>query len=201
MRCHYAIFLGIAAATLPLAANAAGPDWTYIEGSYIDTDIENSGSLDGWEIEGSWNFYGDWAYARASYSQQEEDLESLFNDFELDTLSVGVGAIWWLADVTALYGEVSYEDWSLELEGFGNPDTDEDDTGYRVGFGIRSVAWKGLELNAQAGLVDVGQIVDSEAFYKLGAIYTFGNGVGIGASYEEIDDFDSWRFTLRYAFR
>jgi hypothetical protein len=50
-------------------------------------------------------------------------------------------------------------------------------------------------------MLDVGEIVDSEGFYRLGAIYTLGNGIGVGASYEEIDDFESWRVTLRYAFR
>ena len=204
-RCHNTAALAFAAALLPTAASAEGPDWNYIEASYIDTDFDYGGGVDGWEIEGSWNFYSDWAYARGQYSKQDEDLSSLFRDNELDVWSVGVGGIWWLADATALYGEISYEDWSLELEGFeANPpraDISEDDSGYRAGVGIRSVVWRGLELNAEAGLLDVGEIVDSEGYWKLGAIYTFGNGIGIGGSYEEIDDFDSWRFTLRYAFR
>lgn len=187
----------IAAATVLLApgATAGTPDWNYIEGSYIDTDIDSGGSLDGWELEGSWNFYDDWAYLRASYSDQDEDLDSLLNDFELDILSIGVGGIWWLADTTALYGEVSYEDWSLELQLFSSPDINEDDSGYRAAAGIRSVVWQGLELNAEAGMVDVGEIVDSEGFYRLGAIYTFGKGIGVGASYEEIDDLETWRIS------
>lgn len=197
---NHAIALGLVAATLTAMDTAAGPDWNYIEGGYIETDVDSSGDIDGWVVAGSWNFW-EWAYLRGSYSQQDEDLKALFQDLELDVTSLGAGGIWRLSDSTDLYGDVSYEDWSVKLGTSGGGNIDDDDTGYRAGFGIRSVVWEGLELNAGAGLLDVGEIVDSEAFYKLGAVYTFGNGIGVGAGYEGVDDFDSWRITLRYAFR
>ena len=113
----------------------------------------------------------------------------------MDILSLGVGGIWSIHESTDLYGNINFEDW--DFQGFN---TEADDTGYRAGIGIRSVVWRGLELNGETGYLDVGDVVDGEDYFELGGICTFGNGVGIGVSYEEIDDFESWRVTLRYAF-
>ena len=56
-------------------------------------------------------------------------------------------------------------------------------------------------MNAEAGYLDVGDVVDGEDYFELGGIYTFSNGLGLGVTYGEVSDLESWRFTLRYAFR
>ena len=185
--------------SLPLAA-AGSPDWNYIEGSYVSSDLDSDSSgnldIDGWEVAGAFQFFKDRAFVRGSYSNQDESLGSLFQDLELDILSVGLGARWPLADATDIYGDISYEKWRIELGS-----VDEDESGYSAGLGVRSVVWRGLELNGEVGYMDVGDFIDGEATFKLGGIYTFGIGLGIGSSYEQIDDLETWRFTLRYAFR
>jgi hypothetical protein len=190
----------VAAALAAPVATADSPDWNYVEGGYIKTEVDSSGDLDGWELTGSWSFR-DRVYVRGSYAKQDEDFDAILQDLELDTLSLGGGFIWSLRDSTDLYGELSYENWSVELGGFNGEDFDRDDNGYRVAICGRSVVWRGLELNAELGRIDVGDIIDSETYFRLGAVYTFGKGFGIGASYQEIDDLEIVRFSLRYAFR
>jgi hypothetical protein len=192
--------LTVATALSAPVATADSPDWNYLEGGYIKTEVDSSGDLDGWEVAGSWNFR-DRLYVRGSYARQDEDFDAILQDLELDILSLGGGFIWSLQDSTDLYGELSYEHWRVELGGFDGEDFDEDDNGYRAAVGGRAVVWRGLELNAELGLIDVGDVIDSESYFRLGAVYTFGTGVGIGASYQEIDDLEIVRFTLRYAFR
>lgn len=215
------IGLALVAPILSLPALAeTTPDWTYIEVSYVDTDdfkldASNSstvaedfeGDIEGLEVEGSWLFH-DWAYGRVSYSNQNEDF--IFSDLELKVRSVGLGGVWQLNETTDLYAEVSFEKWDAESftftsdpnGGFGVATAvDLDDNGYRLAGGARAIVWRGLELNVEAGYLDVGDVVDGEGFFELGAIYTFNNGFGLGTSFEKIDDLESWRFTLRYAFR
>ncbi len=195
-----ALAVGFTAAfTSSISVAADSPDWTYLEGSYLYTELSVSdpGNEDftGWEVEGAWRFH-DWAYARGSYSDQDEGFEGLFLDLELQILSLGVGGIWSLNETTDLYGTINFEDW--DFKGFT---VEEDDTGYRAGVGIRSVIWRGLELNGEAGYLDVGDVVDGEDYFELGGIYTFNNGVGLGVTYGEVSDLESWWFTLRYSFR
>ena len=174
-----------------------------MEASYLDSELDaNAGSdvePDGWELAGAWQL-NDWAYVLGSYSTQEDDdVESIFGgevDVEIDALSLGIGSIWRITVNTHLYGNLSYEDWNLEIDSFDN-----DESGYSVAAGVRSVIWQGLELKAEVGYKDVGDVIDGKTTFRLGGIYSFRNGVGIGLSYEEIDDLESLRATLRYAFR
>lgn len=172
-----------------------GPDWNYVEASYIETDVDNLGKeLKGWEVEGSLKF-SEWAFLRGSYSQQEEEFDQ---DVDLDQFSVGVGGIWTLSDTTHLYGEVSYEHWSLDSN---DVNLDGDESGSRLGIGARSVVWRGLELNAELGYIDIDDFANGEAYFEVGGLYTFWKGLGLSASYEEIDDLDTWRVGLRWSFR
>ncbi len=184
------------------SALADSPDWTYVEASYLDSELDaNAGGdvkPDGWELAGAWQFT-DWAYVLGSYSTQEDNVESFLGgdvDLDIDALSLGIGGIWSLNGSTDLYGNINYEDWNLEVDS-----SDNDEYGYSVAAGIRSVVWQGLELNAEVGYIDVDDVFDGEYTFRLGGIYSFRNGIGIGVSYEEIDDLETFRATLRYAFR
>ncbi len=195
-----ALAVGVTAIIISIPTLAAdGPDWNYVEGGYISTDIDNLGSdLDGWEVAASWNVW-DWVYVHGSYFDQQEDTLLNFDvDIDLEVMSLGGGAIWRFTEVAHLYGEVSYEDWSLEAN--DPADIEVDESGYRAAVGGRAVVWRGLELNAEVGYFDVDDIADGEGYFRVGAMYKFWRGFSIGGSFEEIDEVQSWRGTLRYAF-
>lgn len=190
----------LAWAFAPLAVVAdESPNWTYIDATWVSTELSvaqpGNEDLTGWEVMGTWQFH-DLAYLRGAYSSQEESVANADFDLELDTLSLGIGGIWSLNPSTDLYGGLSFEDW--DFQGFS---VEEDDTGYRAEVGIRSMVWRGLELNAEAGYLDVGDVVDGDDFFELGAVYTFQNGLGLGMSYGEVSDLNSFRVNVRYTFR
>ena len=188
----------VMAASVP--AFAESPDWSYVEASYLSSEIDGLGDElepEGFEIKGSW-LVSEHLFVDGAYSSQEDDINTILGDIdlELDVYNLGVGARFPVAASTDLYGRVSYENWKLELDSF-----DEDENGYGIAAGVRSVVLEGLELNAEVGYLDVGDAVDGEERWKVGGIYSFDNGIGIGLSYGEIDDLETLSATLRYAFR
>ena len=73
----------------------------------------------------------------------------------------------------------------------------EDDTGYSINAGLRSMLTEQVELAGEGGYYDVD---DGEATFKIGANYYITPQWAVGASYKFIDDLDIMQVTARYAF-
>jgi hypothetical protein len=201
----------VVAALSPLAVMADSPHWTFVEASYVASESSgnNSPEPDGFEIAGSYAV-GDWAFVDLSYSEEEDT--SNFNssflgkgkfDLTLERLSVGAGAKWGVLESTDLYGRVAFEDWTLDqkIKIDGNSVSDDaSESGYSVSGGVRSILWEALELRAEVNYVDIDDIMDGETGYGLGVYYTFAKLFTFGASYEDLDDFETYKATLRYQF-
>lgn len=193
----------------PLTVLADSPNWTFAEISYVssegsDSDIEP----EGFEIAGSYGL-GQWAFVDLRYL--EEDGNGDFSFFgekgkvELtrERLSLGGGAAWRVIESTDIYGRAAYENWSLDgkIKFDGSKLSDDDnENGYSIGAGVRSIVWQTLELRAEVYYLDVDKIVNGDTGYQLGAYYTFAGHFTIGASYDELDDYETYRATLRYQF-
>ena len=200
----------LAGATLsPMVVLADAPNWTFAEISYVSSETDDSDvSPEGFEVAGSYAL-GDWAFADIRYL--EEDNSSKFNtdsrEFKLDLtrerLRLGIGGAWRVIDNTDIYGRLAYENWTLDAKiksgGFSSSD-DSNESGYSFGAGVRSLVWQALELRAEVYYIDVDEITGGESGFELGAYYTFVEHVTVGASYEKLEDYETYRATLRYQF-
>ncbi len=186
----------IAAAVSSAGAMAESPNWTYIDASYVSSDLGDA-EPEGFEIRGSYEI-NDMFFIDGSYTDQDDDINTAIGDFdfEFSNFDLGVGAKYGLSETTDVYGRVAWQSWDIETDL-----DDDDDNGYSAAVGIRSVVWQGLELNAEAGYIDVGDFFDGEGFFEVGGIYNLANGLGLGVSYGEIDDLETWKATVRYSFR
>ena len=193
-------------ATLPLVTIAdEGPDWTYLEASYLSSEIDlgvsNFDDLepDGWEIGGSVGL-GEWFFINGAYSQESDNVKinGYKIDLDLDRYYVGLGAAWSVTNTTDLYGRAAYEGWKSEPSALGQ-EADNDEDGYSVSVGVRSKLWKILELKGEIGTIDVDEFVENEARAEVGAYYTM-RYFTVGASYIWIDDLETFKATLRYEF-
>ncbi len=194
--------LAIAALASSSGALAQSPDWTYAEVSYLssefDEDLLSDVEPEGFELKGSYAFTDNW-FVQGAYSEQDDDIGVPgFGDIDVEfsNFNIGGGYAHKLYEQTDIYGRVAFESWDVEIDNF-----DEDDQGYSVAAGIRSVVWEGLELNAEVGYIDVGDFFDGEGFFEIGGIYTLDMGLGFGLSYGEIDELETITATVRYAFR
>jgi len=197
---------------LPLTTFAASPNWTFVEASYISTEVDGLDDdvgfdfePDGFEVAGSLAI-GDWVFVDAHYSEQSEDVDvevfvpfsGTFDvdvDVDFDRVGAGIGVAWEVIETTDLYVRLGYEEFSIEADAAGvSEESDED--GLTADVGIRSLVWQSLELRGEIGYNDIVE----EAAFLAGAYYTFAEHFTVGGSFEKIDDLETIRATLRYQF-
>lgn len=139
-----ALALACAAAILPPAALANGPDYSYVEAGYVETDVDGAGgNLDGYGVRGSVAIADRW-FAFAGYADQS------YGGFDLQDYEIGGGYAWPLANSTDLLGKVSFVRLEGEFAGFS-----ASDEGYAVALGIRSRFKDRFELEASVGYTEL----------------------------------------------
>ncbi|MEP4148435.1 MAG: outer membrane beta-barrel protein [Halioglobus sp.] len=186
---------------LPNFAIAESPNWTFVEASYLSSDVD----MDGWdefggieptgfELAGSIGI-GDWVFVDVRYSEESDEIDvyGYDVDIELDRLSAGVGAAWAVTDTTDFYGRLAYEDWSIEASAIGYSDRAEED-GYSYAVGVRSILWEVLELRGEL------DYIADETQVNFGAYYTFLPHFTLGASYTGMDNLETLKATFRFQF-
>jgi long-subunit fatty acid transport protein len=177
------ITAAIAAATLPLSAMADKPDWRYVEGGYTKMDFDDNESFepDGLTVNSKYLLNSNW-YLNGEYSFFEE------GNFDFDMLTLGAGYRLPINATTDAYFGANLE----RVDG----DVD-DETGYSINAGLRSMITEQVELAGEIGYYDVD---DGEATFKVGANYYITPQWAVGANYKIIDDLDIMQVTARYAF-
>jgi hypothetical protein len=139
-----ALALLCTAASLPLAALADGPDYSYVEAGYVETDVDGtSASLDGFALRGSFALTDKW-FMFAGYTDQN------YGGLDIQDYGVGVGYAWPVAATTDLYGKLSVVRAEASVSGFSL--TDE---GLAAAFGVRSLFNDRFELEASAGYTEL----------------------------------------------
>lgn len=181
----------LAAAALISTPALAAEDmsYSYIQASYVDTNLDNPDvDGDGFAASGSVEI-SEHFFIGAGLANQEFD----FN-VDLNQWSVGLGGHMPLADNLDLVGTLSYVDAELET-GFG----DIDDDGYGATVGLRAALTPEIELEGGISYVDLDDAGDDTTF-NLGARYYFTPEFAVGAGVSTGDDVTSWNVGVRFEF-
>lgn len=174
------------------AFSSDSPNWTYVEGSYIKVEIDDADEEpDGFGIAGS-ALLGDNFILNANYRSVSEDV--LGYDVDLNFTSLGFGMRYGATDTTDIFGIISYENIELDVEDFG----DEDESGYGVRIGARSMLTDSLELTGAIGYIDIDG--ESETSLMISGYYHLNSTFAFGLGYEAFDDFDILNASVRASF-
>lgn len=181
---NFAAGMLLAITTIPLAALAeTGPRYTYVTAGYLNTEIDDEGFLgedpdgDGFAIGGS-VAVTDMVHLFAGYSISELEVFSV--DVDYDTLNVGLGVNYPIADQVDLVGRISFVEVEFDVDGFGS----EDESGYGLSAGVRAMVTEQLEVNGFVNYLDLGSDAD-DTTVAIGALYNFTEmfAAGIGAEF------------------
>ena len=113
----------------------------------------------------------------------------------MDYASAGVGYRYGLTQNTDFFGEVTYEYVNIDVE--LDSISGEDDNGYGITAGIRSMLSEQFELRGAIRYID---IEDDETAFEIGADYFFTPQFSFGATYVIADDVDLLDVSARYTF-
>ncbi|MGA9852491.1 MAG: outer membrane beta-barrel protein [Gammaproteobacteria bacterium] len=208
------LFIIAAALTIaaPLAANAAAPDYNYLDLSYSKTTTDGFAGGKGYQFDGSYGFSENW-FVAGGYGHNSFNGGSLTGGFFTSDLTLTVGGHLALTDSVDLVGRVGYAEdhWkqgpSTNLfPGFTVSTSDSQD-GYDLGVGIRAMVIDQLELNVFIDHDNVGLLSHdhnkSESVATVGALYSFTSNFGLGASYarSNVDSTGNWMLTGRWYFQ
>ena len=179
---------------LSLNAFAASPSYDFVKAGYVQADIEDAGDFEptGFQIQG-FKSLNENVYLTGRYGQLSEDVSGV--DIDLDYASAGVGYRYGLTQNTDFFGEVTYEYVNLDIE--LDSISGEDDNGYGITAGIRSMLSEQFELRGAIRYID---IEDDETAFEIGADYFFTPQFSFGATYVIADDVDLLGVSARYTF-
>ena len=179
---------------LSLNAFAASPSYDFVKAGYVQADIEDAGDFEptGFQIQG-FKSLNENVYLTGRYGQLGEDVSGV--DIDLDYVSAGVGYRYGLTQNTDFFGEVTYEYVNLDIE--LDSISGEDDNGYGITAGIRSMLSEQFELRGAIRYID---IEDDETAFEIGADYFFTPQFSFGATYVIADDVDLLGVSARYTF-
>ena len=179
---------------LSLNAFAASPSYDFVKAGYVQADIEAAGDFEpsGFQIQG-FKSLNENVYLTGRYGQLGEDVSGV--DIDLDYASAGVGYRYGLTQNTDFFGEVTYEYVNLDIE--LDSISGEDDNGYGITAGIRSMLSEQFELRGAIRYID---IEDDETAFEIGADYFFTPQFSFGATYVIADDIDLLGVSARYTF-
>ncbi|MEC9334158.1 MAG: outer membrane beta-barrel protein [Pseudomonadota bacterium] len=179
---------------LSLNTFAASPSYDFVKAGYVQADIEDAGDFEpsGFQIQG-FKSLNENVYLTGGYGQLGEDVSGV--DIDLDYASAGVGYRYGLTQNTDFFGEVTYEYVNIDVE--LDSISGEDDNGYGITAGIRSMLSEQFELRGAIRYID---IEDDETAFEIGADYFFTPQFSFGATYVIADDVDLLGVSARYTF-
>ena len=187
-----AILLFTAAVASP-AVLAESPNFNYVSAGYLNGDIDGD-DADGWTLDGS-TLLGENFFLSGQYQTVGNSDDGL--DVDLNWLSAGVGYRAAISASTDFYGLLTYENVEAEASYRGNS-ASEDENGYGLSIGVRSMLSDSIELDGRLGYIDIED--ESETSITLGARYYMNKNFSIGANYTTIDELDLVSLTARYSF-
>ena len=186
--------LALALVALAPFAVMADVSYSYAEASYqmggeIDGGGGNTADTDGFALSGSFAVNDNW-FVEFDYSTLGTDPSGL----DINSMALLAG---WHGEM--FFAKVGYE--SLELDAGGGGSAD--DSGYNLDFGLRSMVGENFELNGHVGYSDLGNF-DTFTNYGFGAMYAFGDNMGITFNYDMRSgdgvDFSTYGFGFRLNF-
>lgn len=184
------IFLATAILAASSATFAAGPQYTYIQGQWQESELDGSSAeLDGFGFAGSFDLNNEF-FAFGQYSSVDD------RGLEADRLALGAAykmPVGTNTDLNFGAGLVSY-DFSYGDTPFY--DGEEDDDGLLLTAGVRSMLNNQVELGAGLSYEDA---FDIEMLFNVYGAYHFNKQVSAGVSLTS-GDVDTTAFYVRMAF-
>lgn len=175
-------------ATLAVSSAAAAKelDFNYIEGNYVDIDVDYSQSFaeggdsislktdsgSGFQVGAAWEVWENWhVFADYAGASQDIALDAVLDgeafsgsgDFDVIRYRIGVGYGFDMSDSMVAYARVSFD--SIEFQDFevdGEDLGDIDDDGFGVELGMLWAVTPQLHLQGQLRYTSVGELDDEE---------------------------------------
>jgi hypothetical protein len=179
--------LGGLLAAAPLAALADDMSYSFVDVAYVETDIDDAPTADGFALRGSAGFAENW-FAFADYSDQS------VAGVDLTQYAVGIGGHYGLAENLDLVGRVGWA--KVEID--AGPFFDADDDGYLLDLGLRGRVGDAVELEGGARYVDFGDGDETSLFF--GGRFHFNDTWALGAEFQSGDDVDAILAYVRASF-
>jgi len=175
-------------AAAPLAAMADDMSYSFVDAGYVETDIDNAPTADGFGVRGSVGFAENW-FVTAGYSAQS------VQGVDFDSYGVGFGGHYGLTDGMDLVGSLSYV--KAEVDAGGGLNADDD--GYSLDLGLRGRVGDAVELEGGIDYTDLSEAGDDTALF-IGGRFHFNKTWAIGAEYASGDDASSILAYVRASF-
>lgn len=174
-------------ALAPLAAQAEGPSYDYIEAGYLAFNLDDGPTVDGFGAAAS---FGVTRHFHVLATVAEVSKSPV-------TATSGGLAIGWnypIAKGTDVVARAGWEYGRAKLSGFGS----DTDNGWSAELGVRSKLTEQFELAGFAKHVDIFD-GDEQVFTVQGTYYVTRN-FGLNGALSFSDDATGWQAGLRYAF-
>jgi len=165
---------GLLLAVAPLAAMADGLNYSYVEADYVDLDIDNAPSGDGFAVRGSVGFANNW-FAFADYVDASVDV------IDIENIAVGIGGHYPINDTLDVVGRIGYTESDLS----SGPLSASDD-GYLLTAGVRGQMSQ-FEMEGHLVYTDLSDGGDETAFEFAGR-WNFTDMFSAGVAYRIGDD-------------
>ena len=150
MKKHFALALLLAAA--PFAATAGELSYTFVEGGYARTDIDDLGDGDGFAVNGSLAL-NDMFHVFGGYAMQQQEESGV--EVDLDQFRLGLGYRYPTSDRTDIVVRAAYEraEFGASLD---DVSADASAGGYSLEGGGRSMITENFEISVMGGYADAG---------------------------------------------
>lgn len=165
---------GLVLAAAPLAAMADGMSYSYVEADYVDVDVDDGPSGDGFGLRGSVGFL-DNLFAFVDY------VDASVDDIDIENISVGVGGHYPIASDVDAVGRIGYTETDLSAGPFS-----ASDDGYLLSLGLRG-RMSQFEAEGHVVYTDLSDGGDETAFEVTGR-WNFTDMFSAGLSYRMGDD-------------
>jgi hypothetical protein len=175
-------------ALAPLAALADDMSYSYVDLAYVETDISNGPTADGFGVRGSIGFAENWL-AFAEYTAQS------VQGIDLDTIAVGFGGHYGLAENLDLVGRLGY----FEVDANAGGGLNASDDGFLFDLGLRGRVGDAVELEGGARYTDLSDGGDDTSLF-VGGRFHFNKTWALGAEYQSGDDTSSILAYVRASF-
>ena len=175
-------------ALAPAAVLADSPEYTYIEGAYVNIDIDGIDDGDGFGIGGSAEV-GENIFIFANYATVGFSF-----GIDFDTIEAGIGYKSAISDTTDVNVSIAYVNAEVDAGVFGS----FDDDGYGLDVSLRSMVSNEFELNGGIAYVDFGGSGGDDTSFHVGGVYSFNDSFAVGGDISVGEDITTYLIGGRF---
>jgi long-subunit fatty acid transport protein len=192
MRLKTTTALALAAAMLPLMAQADNLSYSYVDVAYVSTDLDDfDEEIDGFALRGSVEVT-EQAFVFGGYTDQSTTLFG--EDLDVRSYELGLGYAWPVSDTADFYGKIGYVQAEAEFAGIT-----VDDDGFSLGAGLRGRVAEQFELEGAVTYTDLSDSGD-DTVLGLGARWYFTDAFNLGVEADIGNDATTYGVGGRFNF-